>query len=325
MNMYHDGIFAPSPIRYLQGELKRITDIDFKGLGIKELKSDSDVEDFLKLGYDNGFMVDLYVEHFGYDVIDLLKYENVAQQFRDSSDDEYSNVDGEDLENVDFYTTGEEDVIIKNLTTHDDFLNRLCSTGGLFRSGVPKPGSSLPNIPEDDPDGSTIEMEPVLGMRYNDPEQLKLALCNYGVAHGYQLWFMKNDWKSLLVFCGKDIQEGRWMYKGVKDGWLAGFRKVIGLDGCFLKHTCKWEFLTAMRRDANNQMYHVAWAVVRVENKENWSWFLSLLHDDLNLNNGNSLTIISDSHKGLLSAVADWLPQLEHRKCTRHLYASLRI
>ncbi|GJT83933.1 calcium/proton exchanger [Tanacetum coccineum] len=102
-------------------------------------------------------MVDLYVEHYGYDVIDFLNYENVAQQFSDSSDDEYSSVDGEDLGNVDFYTTGEEDVIIKNLTTHDDFLNRLCSTGGLFRGGVPKPGSSLPNILEDDPDGSTIE------------------------------------------------------------------------------------------------------------------------------------------------------------------------
>ncbi|GKE24051.1 hypothetical protein Tco_1435563, partial [Tanacetum coccineum] len=193
------------------------------GLGIKELKSDSDVDDFLKLGYDNGFMVDLYVEHFGYDVIDYLNYENVAKQFSDSSDDEYSSVDGEDLENVDFYTTGEEDVIIKNLTTHDDFLNRLCSTGGLFRGGLPKPGSSLPNIP----DGSIIEpqfkvkrgivypvfnprhtLEPVLGMRYNDSEQLKLALCNYGVAHGYQLWFMKNDWKSLLVLYERHIQEG---------------------------------------------------------------------------------------------------------------------
>ncbi|GJZ16474.1 hypothetical protein Tco_0552151, partial [Tanacetum coccineum] len=109
------------------------------GLGIKELKSDSDVDAFLKHGYDNGFMVDLYVEHFGYDVIDYLNYENVAQQFSDYSNDEYSSDDGEDLKNVDFYTTGEEDVIIKNLTTHDDFLNRLCSTSGLFRCGVPKP------------------------------------------------------------------------------------------------------------------------------------------------------------------------------------------
>nr|GEW20811.1 hypothetical protein CTI12_AA105810 [Tanacetum cinerariifolium] len=43
-------------------------------------------------------------------------------------------------------------------------------------------------------------------------------------------------------------------FKGVKDGWLAGCRKVIGLDGCFLKHTCRGELLTAMGRDANNQM-----------------------------------------------------------------------
>ncbi|GKD45262.1 hypothetical protein Tco_1269907, partial [Tanacetum coccineum] len=95
--------FVRPPIRYLQGELKRITHIDFKGMSFEQLT-------------------------------EIVR-----------------SVDGEDLENVDFYTTGEEDVIIKNLTTHDEFLNRLCSTGGLFRSGVPKPSSSLPNIPEDDP------------------------------------------------------------------------------------------------------------------------------------------------------------------------------
>ncbi|GJW02719.1 putative reverse transcriptase domain-containing protein, partial [Tanacetum coccineum] len=103
-------------------------------------------------------------------------------------------------------------------------------------------------------------------------------------------------------------------FKRVKDGWLAGCRKAIGLDDCFLKHTYRGELLTAMRRDRNNQMYHIAWAIVRVENEENGSWFLSLLHDDLNLNNEDGLTIISDSHKGLLSVVADWLPQAEHRK-----------
>ncbi|GJR57424.1 hypothetical protein Tco_1499586 [Tanacetum coccineum] len=27
---------------------------------------------------------------------------------------------------------------------------------------------------------------------------------------------------------------------------------------------------------------------------------------------------------GLLTAVADWLPQVEHRKCTRHLYANFK-
>ncbi|GKA07070.1 hypothetical protein Tco_0686294, partial [Tanacetum coccineum] len=45
--------------------------------------------------------------------------------------------------------------------------------------------------------------------------------------------------------------------------------------------------------------------VVRVENHENWSWFLGLLHDDLSLQHGASLTVFSDAHKGLLDIVVD--------------------
>ncbi|GJX86676.1 hypothetical protein Tco_0337450 [Tanacetum coccineum] len=321
-------------------------------------------------------------------------------------------------------------------------------------------------------------MELILGMRCETPQQLKMTLANYGVAHGFQLWYMKNNGRQVLVYCGRNIVEGRcagkkgnkhkvlpkkvrtslfrgdegnqaskkpvkkhvkkpvkklvnkkpdsqfgegtsqehsfqiksprsehkccrnynlgslvtykWIamqyfkeiiedpfmplrkmrddirqkftidvnyrqalldskpgstctldvfesdngsvsfkrmyicFKGVKDGWLAGCRKVIGLDGCFLKHTCRGELLTAMGRDANNQMYPIAWAVVRVENADNWGWFLHLLHDDLCLNDGTGITIISDSHKGLIDAVNDWLPEAEHRKCTRHIYANFK-
>ncbi|GJZ82879.1 putative reverse transcriptase domain-containing protein, partial [Tanacetum coccineum] len=85
--------------------------------------------------------------------------------------------------------------------------------------------------------------------------------------------------------------------KGMKDGWLEGCKRVIGLDGCFLKHTSRGELLTAMGRDANNQMYPIAWAVVRVENSKNWGWFLALLHNDLKLQQGTGLTLISDGHK----------------------------
>ena len=55
-----------------------------------------------------------------------------------------------------------------------------------------------------------------------------------------------------------------------------------------------------MGRDANNQMYPIAWVVVRVETAENWKWFLALVHDDLSLNYGNGITVISDSHKVIL-------------------------
>nr|GEX29933.1 hypothetical protein [Tanacetum cinerariifolium] len=58
-------------------------------------------------------------------------------------------------------------------------------------------------------------------------------------------------------------------FKGLRDGWLASYRKVIGIDGCVLKHTYRGEVLTAMRMDTNNQMYHIAWDVVSAENAEN--------------------------------------------------------
>ncbi|GJV26022.1 hypothetical protein Tco_1378717 [Tanacetum coccineum] len=113
-------------------------------------------------------------------------------------------------------------------------------------------------------------------------------------------------------------------FKGVKDGWKAGCRRVIELDGCFLKHTCRGELLTAIRRDANNQMYPIAWVVVKVENFENWSWFISLLAEDLELGHGIGITVLLDSHKGLLDPVSDWLPNAEHRKCTRHVFANFK-
>ena len=566
--MRYDGLFVSAPLQYVDGEMRELTDINFDGmsvkkfveilkrfipanhsfrrlyyskndttlaLGIREIKSDEDVGAMLNAGYENGNLIDLYVEHYDYDVLEYIKQSEVDEQIIDN-DEYYSSDECEDIEGVDFQSVGDENVVIKDFSTPDTFLNRLCSNRVTFKKAqVPENGE----VPQEDPDGDSIDpaykvkkgmvypafdpelpwdkMEPVLGMRYESAYQLKLALTNYGVAHGYQLWFMKNDWRELLVFCGRNVAEGKcagkkgqkdkvmpkkdmaaevakkiqtqaiidsgegsskqtrakgnkikkvltkklikhtgegssqgrsscqspkrkkkniskgnyvpctfrlyasWMsnehsfqiksliqdhkcsrnynlgslvnfkwiaaqymreiiadpfmpyrkmkedirqkyhidvslgqcrrakqralfeheggliehynklyqykqailesnpgstcvvdvdgsshfkrmyvcFKGVKDGWLAGCRKVIGLDGCFLKHTCKGELLTAMGRDANNQMYPIAWAVVRVENSINWSWFISLLKDDLCLNDGTGITIISDSHKVL--------------------------
>ncbi|GJW71853.1 hypothetical protein Tco_0128770 [Tanacetum coccineum] len=46
--------------------------------------------------------------------------------------------------------------------------------------------------------------------------------------------------------------------------------------------------------------------------------------EDLHLQNGEGLTIISDSHKGLLEGVNELLLNAEHRKCTRHLFANYK-
>ncbi|GJY45816.1 hypothetical protein Tco_0434879 [Tanacetum coccineum] len=111
-------------------------------------------------------------------------------------------------------------------------------------------------------------------------------------------------------------------FHNIKEGWKAGCRKVIGLDGCFLKGVCQGELLEAIGRDGNNQIYPIAWAVVQVESTETWEWFVKLLTKDLGLADGHGITFISDGHKGLIQAVRRVVPRVKHRLCARHIYAN---
>ncbi|GKD68757.1 zinc finger, PMZ-type containing protein [Tanacetum coccineum] len=70
-------------------------------------------------------------------------------------------------------------------------------------------------------------------------------------------------------------------FNACKQGFLEGCRHIFGVDGCFLKGELKGEILTAVGRDANDQMFPIAWAIVEVENKDSWLWFLNLLKVDL--------------------------------------------
>jgi hypothetical protein len=67
----------------------------------------------------------------------------------------------------------------------------------------------------------------------------------------------------------------------LKRGFLADCRPIIGLDGCFLKGPHKGQLLAAISRDANNQMYPLAFVIVEAEIKESWTWFLEALLSDL--------------------------------------------
>ncbi|CAL1382911.1 unnamed protein product [Linum trigynum] len=90
----------------------------------------------------------------------------------------------------------------------------------------------------------------------------------------------------------------------LKKGFLEGCRKIIVLDGCFLKGLCKGEILAAIGRDANDQLYLVAWCVVEVESRDSWDWFLRQLQDDLNIESGIGWSFISDQMKELVLAIA---------------------
>nr|GMC60104.1 uncharacterized protein LOC109174707 [Ipomoea batatas] len=113
-------------------------------------------------------------------------------------------------------------------------------------------------------------------------------------------------------------------FAGCKEGFVRGCRPIIGLDGCHLKGTQKGgQLLSAIGLDADNSMFPVAFAVVEGELRDTWSWFLKLLDNDLNLsNNPGAWTIISNKQKGLIPAVEELFPGLEHRFCARHLHSN---
>jgi hypothetical protein len=84
----------------------------------------------------------------------------------------------------------------------------------------------------------------------------------------------------------------------MKNGFLEGCRPVIGLDGCFLKGPYKGMLLAAIGRDANNNMYPIAIAVVESETKDSWTWFLECLVSDLGHHERHTApTFISDRQK----------------------------
>ncbi|GJV90855.1 hypothetical protein Tco_1538668 [Tanacetum coccineum] len=272
VNFHHDGNFVPSPLMYQEGDESTIRDIEFEGMtvirlskllqgtcmfpvkgifflipgkelsnGLIEIKNDLDLANCIAVGYKNGKVVDMFLEHHGYDLSHWI------QTDIDNNDDELSDVEMEDITGYgasDF--VGEDDVVIPNRSINDPFLNKLCngsyindfndkSDGGEYSQpsakeleidsddeDVDKNFKLVDGViyPEFDPKLPWNEMKPTLGLRFEHPEQLKECMTNYGVANGYQLWYRRNDYRSLFVLCGRELGEGRsGGKKGKKGDW----------------------------------------------------------------------------------------------------------
>ncbi|XP_062104408.1 uncharacterized protein LOC133815608 [Humulus lupulus] len=112
--------------------------------------------------------------------------------------------------------------------------------------------------------------------------------------------------------------------KACKEGFRSGCRPLIGLDGCFLKGYCKGLLLAAVGIDATNSMYPIAYAVCEKENTNNWSWFLELLKEDLDIDRPSQFAMMSDRQKGLENAIASVFEGAEVRNCVRHLHSNFK-
>jgi hypothetical protein len=118
----------------------------------------------------------------------------------------------------------------------------------------------------------------------------ELVATNPGLTVKFQTENGENDkpvFKRMYV-CFKDCKEG-----------FKHCRHVIGFDGCHIKGHHTGQLLTAIRIDANNDIFPIAYAVVMSECESSWAWFLDFRKDDLHIVNGHHWTFISDKQKGL--------------------------
>jgi MULE transposase domain len=85
-----------------------------------------------------------------------------------------------------------------------------------------------------------------------------------------------------------------------KNGFLAGCRRILSFDGCYLKGRYGGQLLSAIGIDANDCIFSIAYAVVETENTNSWHWFLQLLANDLGIVNSHAWTFMSDRQKVFL-------------------------
>ncbi|KAI8548880.1 hypothetical protein RHMOL_Rhmol07G0308400 [Rhododendron molle] len=110
----------------------------------------------------------------------------------------------------------------------------------------------------------------------------------------------------------------------LKQGMLAGCRRLVCMDACHLKEAHGGQLLVAVGIDANNQSFPFAYAVAESETKETWTWFLELVVEDLQIQNTSAWTFMTDKQKGLVPALQEIVPNAEMRFCTRHLFTNFR-
>nr|KAJ0224806.1 hypothetical protein LSAT_V11C100035230 [Lactuca sativa] len=428
-DVHYNGTFVPNLLVYFAPQVQRLNEdanelgfsdfikyveklIDFQckhvyycipevrlSEGLQTLQNECDYSEFLEVVNANKH-VDVCIDHYNEPLFEWIqKKEPDDEELVYSKEDVHSVLaDDENCEHEEDESVTSSKRIFKR-TYNDKFLNKLCPV--VVEDEDEKGNQLLAVYPRHDATQEWRKMKSELGMRFSSPAELKSSLSNYVVAHGYDLYYEKNDkdrllekrpqcpfrlWASWMkveqIFQIKSRREDhgysralklgsivtyKWIgkqflfninvsvgqcrnekrfalceiegdlkdhysklwdygakvkranpgshpqnnssvvferfyvsFKGVVDGWLDGCRKVIGIDGCFLKGICKGELLSAVGTDGSNKIYPIAWAVG---------------------GNDNGITVMSGGHKGIMEAMKERCPEVEHRLCARHILA----
>ncbi|GKE36660.1 hypothetical protein Tco_1460065, partial [Tanacetum coccineum] len=209
------------------------------------------------------------------------------------------------------YDVGESHTMIEHEEYMDTLMHQLRGKG----DGLTDPFTILENDQSNENSFKLIWKSNYLhykfGEKYVDAAQLKECLTYYSLANAFFLWLYRSSKEMLIARCGrrpeklKDIEKEKqrkhikYPIGGRSEAFNCPFRcygKMMVTESSFQKPNVG-EIITAVGKDGNNHIYPIGWAVVNVENKDNWSWFLELLCEDIDMPTRNGLALISYQHK----------------------------
>ncbi|KAH0706487.1 hypothetical protein KY289_011563 [Solanum tuberosum] len=146
----------------------------------------------------------------------------------------------------------------------------------------------------------------------------------YGVIDAYSHMLRTSNPGSKTAL--KIDENGRFKYFFVAYGaWILGFaqmRKVIAVDGTFLRSKYGGVLLSAVAQDAENLIFPVAFCIVDSECDASYRYFFEQLRSFVL--DTPELCIISDRHQSIRKMVSIVFPLAHYGCCMRHLGENIR-
>jgi hypothetical protein len=149
------------------------------------------------------------------------------------------------------------------------------------------------------------DIKKILGKIMKEPKKVLHVYAEHGVDEQYKL--TKGYVEAILkwnpgssAFLKKEGSFFQRMYvclDACKKGLLAGCRPIISVGAWFLKGEFGGHLLAAIGRDGNDDMFPIAYAVCESECRDTWTWFLSILLEDIRSDNVRGWTFMSNQQK----------------------------
>ncbi|XP_015581847.1 uncharacterized protein LOC107262168 [Ricinus communis] len=105
-------------------------------------------------------------------------------------------------------------------------------------------------------------------------------------------------------------------------GFENGCRPLLFLDSTSFRSRYHEVLLTATALDGNDDAFPFSFAIVDIENDDNWHWFLEQLRSAISTS--QSITFVSDNEKGLMKSVLEIFENAHHGYSIYHLLENFR-